>query len=145
MNGDNDEDTGSEEDSSSPSPSSSKRRSPSKSIQKATRPKPPNPFILFSLENRQKIAEENKDISNSEISRLLGIAWRKLHPDEKRKYKARAKEVKDAFHDPNYVFNTGKNGADVNLYSLFCSLRDANIALSTLAHPPVDNNLNEDS
>ncbi len=73
-----------------------KQASTSTSTAATPKAKTPNAFILFSLEKRHTIAEQNKDISNAEISRLLGVAWRKLHPDEKRKYKEQAKEAKEA-------------------------------------------------
>jgi hypothetical protein len=75
----------------------------------------------------------------------LGVAWRKLHPDEKRKYKTRAKEVKEhAMNNADYVFTTNNNNNSTAknydfVYTLFCHLRDANIALNTLSKSPPAN------
>jgi HMG (high mobility group) box len=109
-------------DTSPPSPPDTSHKG--KKEKKLQHKKPPNPFILFSLDNRARIAEENKELSNSEISRLLGISWRQLHPDEKRKYKLRAAEVKD---DPKY-----DDVVDEQLTSLFHALRDVNNMLNSI-------------
>lgn len=73
-----------EEDYESPPERRSKRRRTTRKQTSTAPPKPPNAFILYSLETRPKLAEENKELSNAEISRLLGTSWRKLHPNEKK-------------------------------------------------------------
>eukprot|EP00026_Physarum_polycephalum_P018044 Phypoly_transcript_19479.p1 GENE.Phypoly_transcript_19479~~Phypoly_transcript_19479.p1 ORF type:complete len:161 (+),score=28.68 Phypoly_transcript_19479:46-528(+) len=117
-----------EEDTSSSEQEQEGRRRRGRPIRKGKKkaaPKPPNPFILFSLENRQRIADENKDVSNAEISRLLGVAWRKLHPDEKKKYKKKAAEAKESQQEPRQNIEY--------LAPLYFALYEANIGLNTLS------------
>ena len=96
-------------------------------ISKKPAPKPPNAFILYSLDNRPRIAEENKDLSNSEISRLLGLAWRKSHPDEKKRYKKKAEEMKE-----QQINENKRNEAAEHLAPLYLALYEANVGLNTL-------------
>lgn len=102
-------------------------------------PKPPNPFILYSLETRAKLAGENKDLSNTEISRMLGTSWRRLHPDEKKKYKKQAAEMREQQEQSNNNEDSGddnKNNTNTNsiehLAPLYMALYEANIGLNSL-------------
>ena len=49
--------------------------------------KPLNSFFTFCQLNRKKIQEEHQQLSNSEISALLGEKWRSLPAGQKIKYR----------------------------------------------------------
>ena len=55
---------------------------PKKKRRKATNgmgsSRPPNAFILFSQEMRKEIRKDNPGVRNGEISKLLGLEWKKL-------------------------------------------------------------------
>eukprot|EP01113_Clastostelium_recurvatum_P035204 TRINITY_DN4875_c0_g1_i2.p1 TRINITY_DN4875_c0_g1~~TRINITY_DN4875_c0_g1_i2.p1 ORF type:complete len:242 (+),score=73.09 TRINITY_DN4875_c0_g1_i2:44-727(+) len=71
----------------------------------AKRPKPPNAFILFSLNRRPQLLAANPSLSNAEVSRLLGTEWRSLHPEEKLRYKSDSKvEAAKYGADAQYKF-----------------------------------------
>ena len=44
---------------------------------------------MFSKENRQKVKDENPDITFGQIGKKLGEMWRALSDKEKEEYKAR--------------------------------------------------------
>jgi hypothetical protein len=63
-----------------------------KKDKKATRP--PNCFMIFSQENRTFVQAEFPNMSNSEVSKLLGERWRQLHPNKKKIYREKAETLK---------------------------------------------------
>ena len=68
--------------------------------------RPPNSYLLFCLEKREDLRNQNPTLSNVEISRMLGELWKKLKESERRPYKDRAKILQDEFkeHNPNYKY-----------------------------------------
>ncbi len=48
--------------------------------------RPKNGFIRFAMEFRKHVAEEHPNLDNREISRILGVRWRKLTMSEKYAY-----------------------------------------------------------
>lgn len=48
--------------------------------------RPPNAFMLFGKERRPLIAKDNPNLSNKEVSKLLGKEWHSLSDQEKDKY-----------------------------------------------------------
>jgi hypothetical protein len=66
---------------------------------------------------------------------IKGVAWRKLHPDEKRKYKAKAAALKE---EAKHKQVEEKSVAE--LAPLYMALYEANIGLNTLSgHDPLNN------
>src|SRR5687767_1670107 len=59
--------------------------------------RPPNSFMLFSQEQRSLIQKEDKNLSNAEISKILGQRWRELHPSKKQIYRDRAEQLRVEF------------------------------------------------
>jgi hypothetical protein len=53
------------------------------------------PFALFSQERRDKVLQENKDISFTDVGKKMGELWHTLSEDEKEDYRKRAREIAD--------------------------------------------------
>ncbi|KAN0032140.1 hypothetical protein ACTFIV_006016 [Dictyostelium citrinum] len=71
-------------------------KSKSKST-KSTEPKekkPPNAFILFTMDKRKELRINNPELTNAMVSSLLGKEWKELHPSEKKKYVEKAATFK---------------------------------------------------
>ena len=51
-----------------------------------------NCFLLYCQAKRNKVKQENQHLSNSDITSLLGKAWRETSETEKQKYKQEANE-----------------------------------------------------
>ena len=51
------------------------------------------PFALFTQEHREKLMQEQKDLSFADVGRTLGEMWHKLTDAEKEDYRTRAKEL----------------------------------------------------
>ena len=51
------------------------------------------PFALFTQEHREKLMQEQKDLSFADVGRTLGEMWHKLTDVEKEDYRTRAKEL----------------------------------------------------
>ena len=49
------------------------------------------PFALFTQEHREKLMQENKELSFADVGRTLGEMWHKLSDAEKEDYRTRAK------------------------------------------------------
>eukprot|EP00741_Cyanophora_paradoxa_P016331 tig00020911_g15767.t1 len=60
-------------------------------------PRPVNSFLIFSNQFRKILQEENKELNNAQISRLLGEKWRSLGKETKGRYEelARARRKKE--------------------------------------------------
>lgn len=57
--------------------------------------KPTNSFLIFCKNKRKGLQSENKNLSNSEISSLLGKIWRQMSSKEKEPFIQEAKVLKD--------------------------------------------------
>ena len=53
----------------------------------------PNCFFLFCLDNRSSLLVSNPNLSNAEITSMLGKLWRELSNDKKEYYKQKSKLV----------------------------------------------------
>ena len=51
------------------------------------------PFALFTQEHREKLMQENKELSFADVGRTLGEMWHKLTDAEKEDYRNRAKDL----------------------------------------------------
>ena len=55
-------------------------------------PRPMNCFMLYCNANRKKTQLQYPDLSNSDISSILGAQWREMDDSQKMKFKALAEE-----------------------------------------------------
>lgn len=62
---------------------------------------PVNSFILYCQENRTKFRDQYPDLSNSDISKLMGDHWRAMEKTEKDSYKTRAAALRKEFREVN--------------------------------------------
>ncbi|KAK0426173.1 hypothetical protein QR680_009571 [Steinernema hermaphroditum] len=52
-------------------------------------------YILFSAEIRKRIMNENPEAGFGEVSKIVGIEWKKLSDEEKKQYEVRAQYISD--------------------------------------------------
>uniref|UniRef100_A0A914CFV0 Uncharacterized protein n=1 Tax=Acrobeloides nanus TaxID=290746 RepID=A0A914CFV0_9BILA len=52
-------------------------------------------YILFSAEVRKRIMNENPEAGFGEVSKIVGIEWKKLTDEQKRQYEVRAQYIAD--------------------------------------------------
>ncbi|XP_022092781.1 transcription factor A, mitochondrial-like [Acanthaster planci] len=63
--------------------------------QKPKRPR--GTFMLFSMEKRQQVINENPHLSFPEIAKVIGKMWRELSDDEKEPYRSQARENSETY------------------------------------------------
>ncbi|OZJ05343.1 hypothetical protein BZG36_01576 [Bifiguratus adelaidae] len=68
--------------------------------------RPPNAFILFNKELRNKLKQANPHMQVAEISKAIGGQWRALDDSERQKYVEAARDIKAALKDkhPNSMY-----------------------------------------
>jgi hypothetical protein len=78
--------------------------------------RPPNAFILYSQNMRSKVRQENPNLSNTEISRLLGKMWKEVPNEIKIQYKQKAAAMQEAFkrEHPNYTYRKARRKRALN-------------------------------
>lgn len=50
-------------------------------------------YILFSAEIRKRIMNENPEAGFGEVSKIVGVEWKKLNEEQKRQYETRASMI----------------------------------------------------
>ena len=65
-----------------------------------------NSFMVFSNEMRPLLQEQNKSLTNNDVSKILGNMWKDMKPEQKKPYIERALSIKAAFNvqHPDYVY-----------------------------------------
>ena len=68
--------------------------------------RPMNCFMVWSKEKRCQILKHNPGINNAEVSKALGVAWRRLSIQEKKPYVEKAKKLSEEhmLENPNYKY-----------------------------------------
>ncbi|CAK8671362.1 unnamed protein product [Clavelina lepadiformis] len=68
--------------------------------------RPMNAFMVWSQKERRKMAEEHPKMHNAEISKHLGVKWRKLSEPEKRPHNQESKRLAEELmkRHPNYKY-----------------------------------------
>jgi len=69
--------------------------------------RPQNCFLLFSNEYRKKLKEKYPNLTNIQLSKLLGDFWNALPLEKKRKYEDEADRMRQEFNalNPGYVYS----------------------------------------
>ncbi|KAH0790507.1 HMG box family protein [Histomonas meleagridis] len=72
--------------------------------------RPPNAFLLYCIENRAKIREQNPDASNIEASKILADLWKAMSEESRLPYKNKAKIEQQKFktNNPEYSYERAK-------------------------------------
>ncbi|KAM8881646.1 SRY-box transcription factor 32 [Synchiropus picturatus] len=88
----------------SPEAKSSSSSSSSNSQQRVRRPL--NAFIIWTKEERRRLAQLNPDLENTDLSKILGKTWKSMSLAEKRPYMQEAERlrVQHTIDYPNYKY-----------------------------------------
>jgi hypothetical protein len=76
-----------------------------------------NSFMVFSNEMRPLLQEQNKSLTNNDVSKILGNMWKDLPADQKKPYIERALAIKASFNlqHPDYVYTKSPRKRSKNL------------------------------
>lgn len=78
--------------------------------------RPPNAFILYSQAMRSQVRQENPQLSNTEVSRILGKMWKEVPNDVKITYKQKAAALQNEFkkNHPDYTYRKARRKRALN-------------------------------
>ncbi|KAJ2160224.1 hypothetical protein GGF46_002433 [Coemansia sp. RSA 552] len=83
-------------------------REPVRRARDPNRPKrPATAYIIFTQNKRSAIAAEHPEMRPQEVAARLGEAWRNLDEDERERYQARAKVLRDDFFERLDAYKKG--------------------------------------
>lgn len=103
--------------------------------------RPPNAFILFCIEQRTMVREENPDMPNIEISRLLAEKWKETSDEVKKPYTLKAKEQQQEFKrlHPDYKYDKAKKKRAMKKIGDYDLKKNIDLPpLETLVNMPLD-------
>ncbi len=93
------------------------------------RPKRPlTAFMRFSTFKRAELKVKHKDLSMTELSKLIGEAWRNASDEEKRPHQEQAAEDHEAYRLEMEKYNASKPKRPRTAYAFYMKLNRASIA-----------------
>jgi hypothetical protein len=92
-------------------------------------------YILFSAEIRKRIMSENPEAGFGEVSKIVGLEWKKLTDEQKRQYESRASYIaeeraKNDLLTPSAKILQVKNFIFSPSYCFYLARRNTNFLLS---------------
>eukprot|EP00741_Cyanophora_paradoxa_P023820 tig00021623_g23009.t1 len=98
--------------------------------------RPQNSFLLFSNEFRGKLRAANKELTNADVSRMLGEKWKALPEEEKKKYRERAEKIRVDFQAKHPDFSYAAKPKRKDSMPGGLPVGGLPMGLPMLAHPP---------